>query len=281
MIAIIGANGQLGSDLIRVFGDSAIGLTHKDIEVAEFDSCLKLKNYKPEVIINTAAYHKTDECEGNPENTLSVNTVGAMNIAKVANDINALNVYISTDYVFDGDKGSPYYEDDCPNPINVYGISKLAGEAMTKNYCDNYYIARVSSLFGVAGASGKGGNFAETMISKSQELDKLKVVNDIFMSPTFTLDAAKKIKSLIDKKAYSGVYHLSNEGSCTWYDFTKAIFEILGWDVEIEPVSANVFPSKAKRPSNSSLATKSNIENKSWKEALKEYLELKGHLDES
>jgi dTDP-4-dehydrorhamnose reductase len=264
--------------LVRVFGSSAVPLTHQDIEVASLDSCLKLKEVKPEVIINCAAYHKTDECEDNPEKTFAVNTIGAFNVAKVASEIGALNVYISTDYVFDGKKEGPYYEDDQPNPINIYGVSKFAGEVVTKNYSGRYYIARVSSLFGVAGASGKGGNFVETMITKSSEVDKLKVVNDIVMSPTFTLDAAKKIKALVEMNATNGIYHLANEGACTWYDFACTIFEILDIDVEVEPISSKEFPSKAKRPENSSLASKNKLENRSWKEALEEYLQLKGHL---
>jgi len=279
---IIGANGQLGSDLMKVFGRSATPLSHQDIEVSSYESCHKLKELEPDVIVNTAAYHKTDECEDNPEKTYAVNAIGAMNVARISEEIGCLNVYISTDYVFDGmkNKGSSYFEHDIPNPINVYGISKLAGEYATKNYCSRYYIGRVSSLFGEAGASGKGGNFVETMIKKSKELDKLTVVNDIMMSPTFTLDAAKKIKIIVEKGFEYGTYHLSNKGACTWFDFTKKIFEILGIDIQVEPVSSSNFPTKAKRPINSSLASEFDLdlENRGWEEALKEYLMIKGHL---
>jgi dTDP-4-dehydrorhamnose reductase len=162
--------GQLGSDLIKVF-DDVIPLTHKDIEVTDFSSCGILKDVRPDVIINTAADHKTDECEDNPEKSLHVNAIGARNIAKIANDINAINIFISTDYVFDGLKNEPYTENDVPNPINAYGISKYTGELFTKYISKKYYVIRVSSLFGVAGASGKGGNFVETMIQeRSQEV---------------------------------------------------------------------------------------------------------------
>ena len=174
-VVVIGATGQLGSDLVKVFED-VIPLTHRDIEVTDLSSCEILKELKPDVVINTAAYHKTDECEENPEKSFLVNSVGARNIALICKEIGAIDVYISTDYVFDGSKGESYTEEDVPDPINVYGVSKYAGEILTRNICDRYYIVRVASLFGIAGASGKGGNFVETMIKKGKSGDELYVI---------------------------------------------------------------------------------------------------------
>lgn len=279
MIAVLGANGQLGSDLVKVFGEEAIPLTHEDLDVTEPNTLEVIKELKPEVVVNTAAYVRVDDAEVEVEKALSVNAAGALNVARVCNEVKATNIYISTDYVFDGTKGEPYNEDDIPNPINAYGTSKYAGEIFTRNYSSRYYIARVSSLFGVAGASGKGGNFIETMIEKSKELSKLEGVNDTVITPTFTLDAAKKIKMLLDENYSIGTYHLANEGACTWYDFASAIFEILNTDTEIEPVTSKEFPSRANRPQNSALITKHNLENRNWREALKEYLRLKGYIE--
>ncbi|RLI78911.1 dTDP-4-dehydrorhamnose reductase [Archaeoglobales archaeon] len=279
-VAVIGV-GQLGSDLVKVF-DDVIPLTHSDIEVTDFSSCKILKDIRPDVIINTAAYHKTDECEDYPDKTLLVNSVGARNIAKIANEIDAINVYISTDYVFDGTKGSPYVENDVPNPINAYGISKYAGELFTRHISNKYYVIRVSSLFGAAGASGKGGNFVETMITKAKSGSELNVVNDITMSPTYTKDAAMAIKKIIEKNLPYGVYHVTNDGFCTWYVFAKAIFEIVGISAKLHPITSDKYPTKAKRPRNSSLSIEKirsyGINMRHWKDALKAYLIEKGYI---
>jgi dTDP-4-dehydrorhamnose reductase len=279
-VAVIGI-GQLGSDLVKVF-DDVIPLTHKEIEVADFSSCEVIKDIKPEVIINTAAYHKTDECEDDPEKSFLVNAIGARNIAKIAKDVNAVNIFISTDYVFDGAKGSPYSEDDVANPINAYGISKYAGELFTKYISKKYYILRVSSLFGVAGASGKGGNFVETMISKAKSGSELNVVDDITMSPTYTVDASIAIKKIIESDLPYGIYHVTNDGFCTWYEFAKAIFEVTGISANLFPTTSDKYPTKAKRPMNSSLSIdkiKSHgIAMRHWKEALKAYLIEKRHI---
>ena len=280
-VAVIGASGQLGSDLIKVF-DDVIPLTHKDIEVTDLSSCEILKELKPDVVINTAAYHKTDECEENPEKTFLVNSVGARNVALICSEIGAIDVYISTDYVFDGAKKEPYTEEDTPNPINVYGVSKYAGEILTRYICNKHYIIRVSSLFGVAGARGKGGNFVETMIKKAKAGEELNIVNDITMSPTYTKDAAIAIKEIIYNKLPYGIYHVTNDGSCTWYEFAKAIFEITGIDAKLNPITSEKFPTKAKRPMNSALSIEKiksfGINMRQWKYALRDYLREKGHI---
>ena len=280
-VVVIGASGQLGSDLVKVFED-VIPLTHSDIEVTDLSSCEILKELKPDVVINTAAYHKTDECEENPEKSFLVNSVGARNIALICKEIGAIDVYISTDYVFDGSKGEPYTEEDLPDPINVYGVSKYAGEILTRNICDRYYIVRVSSLFGTAGASGKGGNFVETMIKKGKAGDELNVVDDITMSPTYTKDAAIAIERILSYKLPYDTYHVTNEGSCTWYEFAKAIFEITGIDAKLNPTTSDKYPTKAKRPKNSALSIEKirsyGIDMRHWRDALRDYLTEKGYL---
>ncbi|CAB50092.1 dTDP-4-dehydrorhamnose reductase [Pyrococcus abyssi] len=281
-VAVIGANGQLGTDLVEVFGEEAIPLTRKDLDVTDFESLKILKELKPEVIINTAAYVRVDDAELYPEEAFKVNAIGALNVARIANEIGAINVYISTDYVFDGAKGEPYTEEDIPNPINVYGASKYIGEIFTRNYSKKYYIIRVASLYGKAGARGKGGNFVEWVIKKANKGEELRIVNDQFMSPTYTKDVARTLRELLRLRPSFGVYHMVNEGYCSWYEFTRAIFEILGWDVRVKPINSSELKRLAKRPKFSALKNekleKIGLKMKHWKEALGEYLKEKGYL---
>lgn len=278
-IAVIGSNGQLGSDLMKVFGNDAIGLTHKDIEVKSWESCQQLEEINPDVIINTAAFHKVGACEKDPQKTFNVNAVGAYHIAKIAKKIDAINVYIGTDYVFDGKKGEPYTETDPMNPVNVYGCSKVSGEFFTRNYSNKFYVCRVASLFGVAGASGKGGNFVETMIKKARAGENITVIDDMFMSPTYTFDAAQGIASLVEHSVDFGVYHVVNEGSCSWFDFAKSIFELLGLDVDVGRIKTSDLNMNLAKPMNSSMhigkLVSKGIIMQSWKDALHTYLDQK------
>jgi len=279
-VAVIGASGQLGGDIILVFSGDALPLTHDDIEVTDINSLSALKDLRPDVIINTAAYHKTDECESNPLKTFNVNSIGALNVARIANEIDAINIYISTDYVFDGRKNKPYNEDDVPNPVNIYGLSKYLGEIITRNYSRKYYIIRVASLFGIRGARGKGGNFVDKIIEKARRGERLRVVDDMIMSPTYTKDVAKMLRKFLELKPEYGVYHMVNEGYCSWYDFASSVFEIMGWDVDIEPIKTRDLNLIAKRPLFSALENKRlkilGLRMRPWREALKEYLREKG-----
>ncbi|KUK16871.1 dTDP-4-dehydrorhamnose reductase [Thermococcus sibiricus] len=285
-VAIIGANGQLGSDLVEVFGEDSsfevVPLTHSDLDVTILDTLEVLKELKPDVIINTAAYVRVDDAELYPEKAFQVNAIGALNVARAAEEINAVNVYISTDYVFDGSKGEPYTEEDSPNPVSVYGLSKYAGEIFTRNYSRKHYIIRVASLYGKAGARGKGGNFVEFMIQKAKRGEEIRVVDDQFMSPTYTKDVARTLKKLLELKPEFGVYHMVNEGFCSWYEFTKAIFEILGWEVDVKPIKSDELKRLAKRPKFSALRNKKldglGLKMGPWKEALEEYLREKGYI---
>lgn len=282
-IVIIGATGQLGQDLIKTLwaDNDVIGLTHQNIEVTDYNSVQTIKEQKPDVIINTAAFHKTDQCEDEPLKTFSVNAIGAKNVAAISKEINATNIFISTDYLFSGFKNEPYTEDDTPDPINTYGISKLAGELFTKQN-PRHYIFRVASLFGVAGASGKGGNFVETMITKAKKGEPIAVVDDMWMSPTYTKDAAETIKKILELQLPFGTYHLTNQGHCTWFQFAQEIFKLTGLTPELKRIETNQIQTKAKRPRFSAIKSiklpRYNLEMRSWKEALHSYLVEKGHV---
>jgi len=293
-VAIIGANGQLGSDLVEIFGEDAIPLTRRDLDVTDATSLNILNELKPDVIINTAAYVRVDDAEVEVEKAFHVNAIGALNVAKACNEIDAVNVYVSTDYVFEGAKGEPYTEEDIPNPINVYGLSKYTGEIFTRNYSKKFYIIRVASLYGKAGARGKGGNFVDSMIQRAKNGEDIKVVDDVFMSPTCTKDVSRMLKRFLDldldldldlgiKPAF-GVYHIVNEGYCNWYDFTREIFTIFGGDAQIQitPIRSSELKRLAKRPVFSVLKNKKlddlGLRMRNWKEALKDYLVEKGGI---
>jgi len=281
-VAVIGSNGQLGTDLMKALqdGHDAIGFTHENLEVSDYNSCLKLKEHHPDVIINTAAFHKTDQCEDDLVKTFSVNTIGARNVTAISKEIGAITVLISTDYVFDGNKKKPYTEDDPTSPINSYGISKLAGELYTKQN-PKHYIARVASLFGTAGASGKGGNFVETMIAKAKNNEVISVVDDMWMSPTYTKDAASMLKKIMEMKLPFGTYHVANQGYCTWLEFAEEIFKIMGLNTTLQPIKTRQLQVKASRPEFSALEnaglSRHGLHMREWRTALNEYLIEKGH----
>lgn len=279
----MGSNGQLGTDLMKTLRDEneVIGLTHQDVEVSDYNSCLKLKDHHPDVIINTAALHKVDQCEEEPLKAFSVNTVGARNVAIVSSEIEASDVFISTDYVFDGSKNKPYTENDVPCPVNTYGISKLAGELFTRQN-PRHYIVRVASLFGVAGSSGKGGNFVETMIAKAKKDESISVVDDMWMSPTYTRDAAEAMGNVVRAGLPYGIYHMTNEGYCTWFEFAKEILNLAGFEPRLAPIKTSQAPGKARRPSFSALRStklpRYRMRMRPWREALLDYLTEKGHV---
>ncbi|HDL14543.1 MAG TPA: dTDP-4-dehydrorhamnose reductase, partial [Euryarchaeota archaeon] len=271
-VAVIGATGQLGSDLVKAFGEDAVPLGHEDIEVRSLSGCINALKFLPEVVINCAAYVRVDDAEDEAEEAFAVNAAGAKNVAIACESIGAVNVYIGTDYVFDGKKGEPYVESDLPNPINVYSLSKYVGEIFTRNYSSRYYIPRVSSLYGVKGARGKGGNFVETMIKKAENREEIKVVGDMIMSPTYTRDVADIIHRILKQNLPYGIYHCSNSGSCSWLEFASAIFSFMNFGIAIKSISYRELNLKAARPENSSLESekleKYGIKPRNWRDAL-------------
>ena len=280
-VAIIGSTGQLGSELVAVLaatGDyEVIPLTRDDIDVTDLPLVRRVvAAAAPAVVVNCAAVVRVDECEDRPEEAFKVNALGALHVARACAAQSALCVYISTDYVFDGEKGEPYAEDDRPRPINVYGASKLAGEYLVQQVGARWLIIRTASLFGKAGARGKGGNFVDTIVAKARRGEAIRVVNDIRMSPTYARDAALMLEGLLRNGA-TGLVHLTNTGSCTWYEFARTCLDLAHAGGTLEPIPSRHYPMKALRPRNSSMASirlsRLGVEiMRPWPLALRDYL---------
>ena len=255
---IIGSSGMLGFDLCKVFPD-AVKLTHRELDITNKEQVLEsIQRIKPDLVINAAAYTDVDGCEDNQELAFQVNGYGPGHIAEACSSIGATLVHFSTDYVFDGSRHE-YIESDTPNPINVYGQSKLLGEQKITENTSDYRIIRISWLFGT-----HGKNFVETMLKLSPQMDKVKVVNDQFGKPTYTIDLANKIMDILELEA--GIYHLTNEGVCSWYEFASAIID------NVVPCTSEEFPRKAKRPKYSVLTNTKTEPMRHWKAALKAYM---------
>lgn len=273
-IVLIGANGQLGSDIMAVFGtEEIVPLTHGDIEITDYErSRQMLEEHLPEVVINTAAYHDVPECEKHPENAFLVNSVGLRNLSEICFDHRMTLVHISTDYVFDGKKDSPYSESDIPNPLNTYGVSKLAGEYFVRRM-EKHYVVRVSSLFGKSGCRAKeGGNFVKTMLRMAKTRDKVRVTSNIICSPTYTKDAASTIKKLIVRSYPYGIYHAANSGFCSWYEFALEIFSQAKIKIDVEPKTEGEVEAGVRRPLYSPLISEKIEPVRDWKGALRAYL---------
>jgi dTDP-4-dehydrorhamnose reductase len=275
-IAIIGANGQLGVDLRQTLSaETILPLAHCDLDVSNSEQVDQvLDSARPDVVINTAAFHKVEECEKLPGTSFAVNATGPRNLALACRRINAMLIHFSTDYVFDGGRRQPYTELDLPHPLNVYGVSKLAGEGMVSFTWKRHFIIRTCGLYGIAGSKGKGGNFVETMLKKAGEGAPIRVVNDQVLTPTFTGDLAAAVSRFIRSEAY-GLYHVSAEGQCSWYEFARKIFELQNLPVDLKPVTTSEFPSPVQRPAYSVLGkqklTKLDITMPHWEEGLSRY----------
>ena len=257
-IVIIGSNGQLGSELTGLLGQKykLVPLTHQQIEIEKLDPARKLlAGLNPDIIINTAAYHHVLKCEQNPELAFAVNALGSWNLARITAELNCKLVHFSTDYVFDGSKKSPYTEDDKPNPLNVYAVSKLAGEHFIQNYCKKYYILRISGIYGKVPCRAKGGNFIMTMIKAAAEREVVKVVADEILTPTPVEQIAGHTEALMRTAAY-GLYHLTCQGQCSWYEFAAEIFRILKIKTPLQACQSSEFPAGVQRPLYSVLENK-------------------------
>lgn len=278
-IAIIGANGQLGSDLVETLSPSheVTGLTHSDIEITNVDSINALiSSLKPDVILNTAAYHVVPEAEKFPDKAFLLNGTAVLNLAKICQDKGIRFFHYSTDYVFDGAKRSPYTEEDRPNPLNVYANTKLSGEYFALNYCDTSFVVRVSGIYGKIPCRAKGGNFITTMLKLAKEKPEVRVVNDEILTPTPTSAIAANTAKLIETDAF-GLYHMSCEGEVSWYEFAKTIWDTLKLETPLYAASVKDFPLVVKRPFYSVLEN-ANLKKigvnrmPHWREALVEFL---------
>lgn len=278
-VAVIGANGQLGTDLCRVFAGqkvSVLPLTRREIDVSDSGQVDRvLGALQADVVVSTAAFHKVEECEKQAAQSFAINAAGPRNLALACRLNNAVLVHFSTDYVFDGSERRPYAESDLPKPLNVYGISKLAGEHMVRLTWERHFVIRTCGLYGVAGSAGKGGNFVETMLKKAGEGAPIRVVDDQVLTPTFTGDLAEAVSKLIRTEAY-GLYHVSAESECSWYEFARKIFELEKLKVDLRPVSSAAFASPVQRPAYSVLSKQKlsqlGIAMKTWQEELASYL---------
>ena len=282
-VLIFGGTGQLGSDLVEVLQNSGsfdvVPLTHEMADCTDADAVRRaVLQCRPQFVINSAAYVRVDDCEDHATDAFAVNAVGAHHIARACAEIDACCVYISTDYVFDGEKKTPYVESDRTNPINVYGASKLAGEHLVRQATQHWLIVRMASLFGKTGARGKGGNFIETILAKAKMGEALKVVGDIRISPTYTRDAAKAIAGLLDGRQ-EGFVHVANSGNCTWYEFARQALDYCRIAAPLCAVPSTAFPMRARRPQRSFLESEIlSPAMATWRDALSRYLGEKGYL---
>ncbi len=279
-ILVTGYRGQLGRGIVNILDkkyDLILTDIHNmnitDIEQVRFF----IKKNIPDYIIHGAAYTKVDQAESEIDVCRNINSVGTENLAKVAKEFDIKVIYISTDFVFDGNKGTAYIESDIKNPLSVYGLTKHEGEEHVMRYCDKYYIIRTSWLFGLLKDVDNGVNFIETIINLSKQKDVLNIIDDQIGSPTYVKDLVETISIFIDKEPEYGIYHFSGIGECSWFDFAKEIFKQLNIDIEINPIKTIDYRQKAKRPMYSYL-DKNKIEKKldikvrNWKDMLKDYL---------
>ena len=279
-VMLIGTNGQLGSDLVRVLADrELIPLTHADVEVTDAGQVeAALTHHRPDIVINTAAFHQVDLCEKEVERAFQVNAYAPRLLAMACRDHNVVLVHISTDYVFGGDafRTTPYVETDCPAPINVYGLSKLAGECFIRYLWPRHFIVRTSGLYGLAGSSGKGGNFVEGRLKQASGGQPIRMVTDQVLTPTYTVDLARAIRRLTETEHY-GLYHVTSAGHCSWYEFTAKILELVGLQAELIPQTTTQSGAAARRPAysvleNAALKAVGLDEMRPWPEALAAYL---------
>jgi len=283
-IALIGADGQLGSDLLKILGgEEVFPLFYPDFDVTQPDRArLVLSRIAPEIIINTAAYHRVDECEDHPRESFLVNAVAVRDLAVICRDLDAVLVHFSTDYVFDGRKQKPYIEEDPPNPLNVYALSKLAGEILIRQTLSKYFLVRTCGLYGEAGCKEKGTNFVERIIELDKAGKTIRIVNDQRVTPTSTEELAERLSELIRTRHY-GLYHLTNEGDCSWYEFARGVFSSLRKEARVLPVDSARYGAKAPRPPYSVLENKKAREVgltgfSHWRDALEKYLRKRGYI---
>ena len=281
-ILVTGATGQLGSDVVTVFeaaGHTVLGCGRATLDITNQEQCANvITQFQPDVVIHSAAYTAVDAAESDVDGAYLVNAEGTRNVTVAAEKCGAKIIYISTDYVFDGQSDAPYQEYDNTDPRSIYGKSKRAGEALVQSLSSRYFIVRTAWVYGL-----HGNNFVKTMLRLAQEKPLLQVVNDQQGSPTYTVDLAGFLLELSETDKY-GVYHATNSGTCTWYEFTQAILEDaaelngMKFTASLEPCTTEQFPRPAPRPRNSvldhmSIRTNGFQDLRSWREGLRAFLE--------
>ena len=276
-ILVTGVKGQLGHAVVNELakrGHTPIGVDVEEMDITDASAVEKEMKKEPlDAVIHCAAYTAVDAAEDNREICMRVNAEGTRNIARVCRELDLKMVYISTDYVFDGEGERPWEPDDPRDPLNVYGESKYQGELAVEEYLEKYFTVRIAWVFGV-----NGKNFIKTMLRLAESQKEINVVNDQIGSPTYTYDLAVLLVDMVETEKY-GRYHATNEGLCTWYEFAKEIFRQAEVDIRVNPVSSDEFPAKAKRPHNSRMDKRKLVRNgfrplPPWQDALKRYLEI-------
>ena len=280
-ILVTGSTGQLGSDVVKELlkrGYSTLSPNRSELNLCSEDNIRNyILNSNCEAIVHCAAYTQVDKAEDEKDLCIKINATATKHIAKCAKILNIPMIYISTDYVFDGTKDGKYTENDETNPINIYGESKLAGEKYVQEILDKYYIVRTSWVFNI-----NGKNFIETMLRLSKANNQLSIVNDQIGSPTYTKDLSRLLVDMLETSKY-GLYHATNEGYCSWYEFANTIFKLANINIDIKAINSNEYASRAKRPMNSKLSKDKLIEYgfkplPHWEDALKDYLIRRGDL---
>jgi dTDP-4-dehydrorhamnose reductase len=268
-ILLSGSGGQLGLELagrLPERGHEVVALYRAELDVADFEAVQgALEEHAPDLVVNAAAYTNVDGCEKETDLAYRVNALGPRNLAQLCRERGSDLLHVSTNYVFDGESERPYEPFDPPNPISTYGRTKLAGEEYVRQLTNRWYVVRS------AGVYGRGYNFVRTMLRVAADRDVLKVKEDEFISPTYALDLAEGIIQVIEAGHY-GLYHLTNSGSCSWYEFAKEIFDLAGVEVEVVPVPGSEYPLPAARPANGVLSALGSPELRHWREALEDYL---------
>jgi dTDP-4-dehydrorhamnose reductase len=281
--AVLGSRGQLGRDLCPRLAGEVIPLERAQVDLLNGDGMrAALQALRPDVVVNCAAYNFVDRAESEPAAAFAVNVWGVRDLALICRDLDIVLVHISSDYVFglDSARQVPYAETDAPGPVSVYGASKLTGEYFAQAICPQRFVIRTCGLYGVWGSGGKGGNFVETMLRKGTEGKPLSVVADQVCTPSYTVDVAQACAALVQTDRF-GLYHATNAGSCSWYEFAKAIFELADMHVDLATTTSSAYGAPARRPSYSVLATDKYrrlgaVPLRPWREALAAYLSERG-----
>ena len=278
---ILGSNGQLGQAFARMLGTQAVPLTRSQVDLTKPETIsAALADLQPEVVLNCTAYNWVDKAEREPDAALAVNMLGVRDLALVCQRLNRTLVHFSTNYVFglDETRRAPYTETDLPGPVGVYGASKLAGENLVRASCSKHFVIRTCGLFGLVQPGSARRSFVELMLHLARQGQPIRVVNDQTCAPTYTEDLVRATLHLLNTQAY-GVYHLTSDGACTWYEFARTIFEMANVQPDVRPVSTRDFGARARRPAYSVLKNEAYSRlglppMPHWKDALAGYMRI-------
>ena len=277
---IIGSRGQLGSELIDAFSMYApLGVDHAELAIENTaDVEAVLERVKPTLVINTAAFHDLDECERDPTRAVSINAIAVDRLAAAVSRSGAAFATMSTDYVFDGEKRRPYCEEDETRPLNLYGLSRLCGELSARRHDSRWFIFRTSGMFGARRDGRKGNRFVDNIVSQARNGKRPRVVNDLTLSPSYAVDVASAMRGVFEREAF-GLYHVTNAGSCTWFDLAQEALRLAGLPADVEPISYREFGSIVPRPIYTALDQEAlrrlGVVMSPWQDGLRRYFETR------